>query len=189
MRQRVIGLVGETGSGKDTVADYLRDVYGAELTRFSDPLKSALALFFDAPSKADQAWLYGVFKERFGEDVLHQALRHHLERTTSPLVVINGLRMRADEDFVRSIEGSMILYITAPQRLRWERTVGRGEKSDDAQSFDAFAQFESTAETERHVPAIGSRAEETIVNDGTLQELLDAVDAVMQRYQCKKAEK
>ncbi len=182
----VIGLVGETGSGKDTVADYLRDTYGAELTRLSDPIKKSLRHFFDAPSKADQAWLYSVFKERFGEDVLHQALRHHIAHIQSPVVVINGLRMPVDEDFVRALPNSVILYITANQKLRWERTVARYEKSDDNQSLESFVHFEATAETERHVPAIGARADVTIHNDGTLEKLLSAVDTFMAHHNIAK---
>ncbi len=183
----VIGLVGETGSGKDTVADYLRDTYGAELTRLSDPIKKSLRHFFDAPSKADQAWLYGVFKERFGENALHQALRRHIAQTSSPVVVVNGLRMPIDEDFVRALPHSVILYVTADQKLRWERTVARYEKSDDNQSLESFVHFEATAETERHVPAIGARADVVIHNDGTLEELLAAIDAFMARYNVSKA--
>ncbi len=177
--RHIIGLVGETGGGKDTVADYLQAHYGAALTRFSDPLKKALGLFFDAPSKADQAWLYGVFRERFGEDVLHTALARHIAKSDASLIVINGLRMPSDEVFVRALPQSSIMYITAPQEVRWKRVSGRGEKSDDAQPFEIFQKFEATAATERHVPAIGSRADVTINNDGTLEELLAQVDDYM----------
>ncbi len=178
----VIGLVGETGSGKDTVADYLRDTYGAELTRFSDPIKKSLNLFYDHPSKADQAWLYLAFKERFGEDALHKALARHIENTQSDLVVVNGLRMPVDEKFVHSIPNSIIVYVTADQKLRWERTVARYEKADDNQSLESFAHFEATTETERHVPGIGARADVTICNEGTLEELLAQVDDVMRAH-------
>jgi len=178
----VIGLVGETGSGKDTVAAYLRDTYGAELTRFSDPIKKSLRLFFDNPSKADQAWLYLAFKERFGEDVLHKALARHIAQSTSDLIVVNGLRMPVDETFVHNIPGSIIIYVTADQKLRWERTTARYEKSDDNQTLEAFKHFEETTETERHVPAIGARADVTIHNDSTLEDLLSAVDAVMREH-------
>ena len=176
----VLGLVGETGSGKDTVANHLRDAYGAELVRISDPIKKALVLFYDRPSKADQAWLYEVFKERFGEDALHKALKRQIDQSTNPLIVVNGLRMPVDEKFVHAIPGSAILYVTGDQRLRWERTVARYEKSDDNQSLEAFARFEASAETERHVPTIGARADVTVRNEGTVEELIDAVDRFME---------
>lgn len=182
----VIGLVGETGSGKDTVADYLRDAYGAELTRFSDPIKKSLHLFYDNPSKADQAWMYLAFKKRFGEDALHKALARHIEKTESNLVIVNGLRMPVDETFVHGINGSSIVYVTADQKLRWKRTIARYEKADDNQSLETFVQFEATTETERHVPAIGARADITISNEGTLEELLTEVDALMKQHNIQK---
>ncbi len=185
----IIGLVGETGSGKDTVAEYLREAYGAELTRFSDPIKKSLRLFCDNPSKADQAWLYLAFKERFGEDVLHNALARHIKGIDNDLIVVNGLRMPVDEKFVHSLPNSIILYVTADQKLRWKRTTMRYEKDDDNQSFEAFKKFEATTETERHVPEIGKRADEVIHNDGTLEELLEKVDVIMRKYGIEKKEK
>ena len=40
----VIGLVGEAGSGKDAVAEYLGEKHKAVLLRFADPLREALSL-------------------------------------------------------------------------------------------------------------------------------------------------
>ena len=41
-KQIIIGLVGEPGSGKDTVSKYLTEKYGAMEIRFQDPLLDAL---------------------------------------------------------------------------------------------------------------------------------------------------
>jgi dephospho-CoA kinase len=175
----IIGLVGETGSGKDTVANHIHKRYGVPLLRFADPLKKTLSALVDHPSKDDHAWLYDTLKERFGDDVLHMALRRQISHSAAPVLCVNGLRMLRDEEFVRSFPNNFILYVTADQKLRWERTLRRGEKSDDAQSFDAFAQFEETAQTEQAVPHIGARADVTIVNDGSLDDLLAKVNAAM----------
>ncbi len=177
----IIGLVGETGSGKDTVANHIHKRYGVPLLRFADPLKKTLSLLMEKPSKEDHAWLYGALKERFGEDVLHNALRRQIAVSGEKILCVNGLRMPKDEEFIRSFPKNYILYITADQRLRWERTVSRGEKSDDNQSFEEFAKFEATAETEKAVGRIGSRADFVVVNNGTLDELLSQVNSIMEK--------
>lgn len=180
MSKIIIGLVGETGSGKDTVAHYLKRRYDVQLLRFSLPLKKTLNLFFNKSSKKDQAWLYGAFKERFGEDVLHQGVSRYVEQHDG-IMCINGVRMMKDLEFVRSFDNSYIMYVTAEQQLRWERAVGRGEKSDDRQSFEEFKEFEAITETEKNVPTIGAEADFRISNDKGMDDLLWQVDDAMKR--------
>ena len=142
MKKIVVGLLGESGSGKDTVANYLEEKYGAKLMRFADPIKETLNIYFEQSSREDQQWLYLQFKERFGSDVLGKALRKKVEASDG-LIVINGLRMPDDYEFVKSFPDSQILYVTAGQKLRWERTVNRNEKSDDKISFEQFQESET----------------------------------------------
>ncbi len=187
MAKIIIGLVGETGSGKDTVAHYLKRRYDVQLLRFSLPLKKTLDLFFNKSSKKDQAWLYGVFEERFGEDVLHQGVRRYVEQHDG-LMCVNGMRMLKDLDFIRSFKNSYVMYVTADQELRWKRVVGRGEKSDDKQSLEDFQKFESTSETEKNIPAIGAKADFIVKNDGTMDDLLWQVDDAMKEILKKQKE-
>jgi len=173
----IIGLVGESGSGKDTVAKYLSEKYGAKLMRFADPIKETLSIYFEQSSREDQQWMYLKLKERFGSDVLGKAIRKRVE-SADGIIVINGLRMPDDCDFVRSFENNHILYITADQKLRWERTAGRGEKADDDITFEKFQAMER-AETEVHIPEIGAKADFKIVNEKDLDFLLESVDEIM----------
>jgi dephospho-CoA kinase len=174
----VIGLVGETGGGKDTVAHYLKRKYGAHDLRFSLPMKKALKFFFERPKKIDQAWFYQVLKERFGEEILHLGIKRFIDQHTG-IMCINGLRMPNDLKFVRSFEKGYVIYITANQKLRWERTYSRGEKADDEQTFEEFQKFEATAETEKAVPEIGAKADFKILNETTMDDLLRQVDEAM----------
>lgn len=187
MSKIIIGLVGETGSGKDTVAHYLKRRYDVQLLRFSLPLKKTLNLFFNKSSKKDQAWLYGAFKERFGEDVLHQGVRRYVQQHDG-LMCVNGVRMLKDLDFINSFENSYVIYVTADQELRWKRVTSRGEKSDDQQSFEDFKKFEESAETEKNIPVIGAKADFTVKNDGTMDDLLWQIDDAMKVIVTKQKE-
>lgn len=175
----VIGLVGETGGGKDTVGDYLKRKYNVHDLRFSLPLKKALKFFFESPKKSDQAWLYQAFKERFGEDILHVGIRRFIDQHDG-VMCINGLRMPKDYDFVKSFKNGYIIYITANQKLRWQRAYCRGEKADDKQCFEDFQSFEVNAETEKAVPEIGAKADFTIQNETSMDHLLGEVDKIME---------
>jgi dephospho-CoA kinase len=183
----VIGLVGETGSGKDTVAHYLKRRYDVDLLRFSMPLKKTLNLFFEKSSKEDQSWLYSIFKERFGEDVLHNGVKRYIDQHIG-IMCVNGMRMIKDLEFIRSFENSYIIYVTADQKTRWKRTTSRGEKSDDNQTLEAFKKFESKAETEKAIPSIGKEADFTIKNEDSMDELLWQVDDAMKQILKKHRE-
>lgn len=176
----VIGLVGESGSGKDTVAYHLRDVYGAVLLRFSDPIKDILRIFFERPSREDQAWIAVEFKRHFGKDIFCRALDRKIA-FIEDIASINGLRYMEDYEYLRKFERSILIYVTANQELRWRRTVGRGEKSDDNIPFEKFATMEASLETERSIPEIGGHADFTLYNEGTLEELMKKTEEIMKK--------
>lgn len=182
MKKIIIGLVGETGSGKDTVATYLAEKYGVRLRRFANPIKDTLSIFFDKLSKEDQQWLYSKFKERFGEDVLCRAMGKRIAQDPDGIIMVNGMRMMCDYDFIKSYENSHILYVTADAKTRWQRVVNRNEKTDDQVSFEKFQEIDS-AETEVHIPEIGAKADFTIVNDKDLDYLLSKTDEFMKTVQ------
>lgn len=174
----IIGLLGETGSGKDTVAKYLEEKYKAKLMRFADPIKDTLSIYFDKLSKEDQAWLYLVFKNRFGEDILSKAMAKRVDDEESQLIIINGVRMPSDYDFVKKYPNSQVLYITASENTRWQRVASRGEKSDDNITIEKFKELDRV-ETEVHIPEIGAKADKTIHNEKDLDYLLNEVDQYM----------
>lgn len=178
-RKIIIGLAGETGSGKDTVANYLAEKYGATLTRFADPLRDTLKIYFDEISKKDLQWLSIELRGRFGNEILGKGLRKKIE-DASGLIVVNGLRISEDYEFVKSFENSYILYVTADQKLRWSRTTTRGEKSDDHMDLAHFQELER-AETEVHIPEIGAKADFTIKNEKDLAYLLSETDKIVDK--------
>ncbi len=181
MKRVIVGLVGESGSGKDTVAKYLSEKYSAKLMRFADPIKETLNIYFEQSSREDQQWLALEFRKRFGNDILSRALRKKIDGGDG-LIVINGLRFWEDYDFVKSFKPGSVLYITADQKLRWERTAGRGEKADDNGTFEKFREMERV-ETEVHIPEIGAKADFKIKNEKDLEFLLKSVDEIMAKIQ------
>lgn len=179
MKKTVIGLVGETGSGKDTVANYLKEKYGVVAIRFADPLSDALKIFVDDILKQDQQWISLMLREHFGNDILAKALRKKVSNSEG-MVVVNGMRTWNDYEMIKSFSPSHVIYVTAEQKLRWERVFGRGEKIDDAVSFEKFQEI-GKAEAEIHISEIGKKADFTIRNEKDLPALLRSVDEVMEK--------
>ncbi|MFO7807523.1 MAG: AAA family ATPase [Candidatus Moraniibacteriota bacterium] len=185
MKKTIIGLVGEVGSGKDTVGEYLEKEYGAKQVRFADPIKETLSIYFDKLSREDQQWLFLAFQERFGGDILSRAIRKKIEEDPASIIVVNGLRMPPDYDFIRGFENNHILYVTASQETRWKRSSKRDEKSDDNGDFQHFQKIDKKP-TEIHVPEIGAKADYTIENEKDLEYLLGETDKFMQSIGLEK---
>lgn len=176
-KQIIIGLAGEPSSGKDTVAKYLEEKYGARVIRFVDPLTDALKNFVDDISRDDYQWLSHAMRKRFGEDIFSHALRKRIGGDDK-LIVFNGVRFWGNYDFIRSFENNFFLYVTADQKLRWERAMKRMEKTDDNVSFEKFQELEKF-ETETIIPEIGAKADFAIRNEKDAEYLLKEVDEAM----------
>ncbi len=187
MKKIIIGLVGETGSGKDTVAKYLKEKYDAKLMRFKDPMEETLSIFFEKPSKEDYQWFFKSLHERFGEDILCKGLRRKIDESEADLIVVNGLRMPCDYDFIKDYPDASILYVTADQKMRWQRVSVRGEKSDDDISFEKFQGLDKH-ETEIHIQEIGKKADYIIKNEKDLEYLLSETDNFLAKIKGEEIE-
>lgn len=178
--KKIIGLIGEPASGKDTVADYLKEKYGAEVVRYSDPLREGLAIFLDDNKigRADFTWLSTEIRGKYGNHILSEALVKRTKNSPAPIVVFNGLRIAEDLEFLKTIPGAFSVYVTVDQKTRWERIYGRGEKADDAVSFERFQELER-ASTEIQIPEIGRYADFKLINDKTKEDLFARVDEIM----------
>lgn len=57
----IIGLTGQKGAGKDTVAAYLIKTHGFERKAFADPLKRSVAAMFGIPFHSIDSWKNNEF--------------------------------------------------------------------------------------------------------------------------------
>jgi dephospho-CoA kinase len=175
---KIIGLVGEKLSGKDTTANYIAEKYSAGHFRFSHILDDILRILALDVSRRNEIDLGLGLRKIFGEHVLVDALHARSKSATNEIIVVNGIRM--DEfEVVKGWEGAKIIYITAPLETRFERYKQRKEKADDAaQNLEQFAAQEKEP-TEVGIPGLGARADYKIENTGTLEELHAKIDEII----------
>ena len=73
----------------------------------------------------------------------------------------------------------VLLFVTASPEVRYERAVKRGEKGEAEITYEQFLENEK-AETEKYIEKIKESADYIIDNSGTLDELHDKVDGIME---------
>lgn len=176
--KKILGLVGETGSGKDTICEIVNDlVPSVSCLRFSDPLSQVLRIFFDEVKKEDQQWLATALRERFGNDILGKAIKKQIEKIKTGWVLVNGIRALEEYEMLKSLKAK-IAYVTADSKIRWQRIRGRGEKKDDAVTYQKFLKLER-AKTEILIPKIGEKADFKIENNGSKVALQQKISEII----------
>jgi dephospho-CoA kinase len=180
MSKKIIGLVGETGSGKDTFCKIIKELSPpTSLIRFSEVLTQTLGLFFDEIKKEDQQWLANVLRDRFGEDILMKAVSKKIKDAKNELIVVNGMRVKEEFDFIKK-EGGVVIYITLDAKKRWERIKERGEKKDDNGSYEKFLEIDN-GRTEKQIKEIGKMADFVIENNKDLNYLENEIKKIIEK--------
>ncbi len=192
----VIGITGEKGGGKETVGDILktlvdRDVRIGHLLyeinetrfsrhRFSDIINESLTLWHLSSTRENQQKFGQMMNTGFGDGTLARAVRTRIMKCATTVVIVDGIRRTSEEEMIRSIPGSMILYVTAPVATRY----GRPRASRPGESEKTFEQFlcEEEAPTELEIPQIGARADYRIENVGSREELECSVRELFEQH-------
>ena len=185
VKKIILGLVGETGSGKDTFCQRVKKIVKEPVFcfRFSDPLSEILKIIFPEVKKEDQQWLGKILRERYGNDILAKALAKKIEHIKEGLIILNGIRYWEEFKIIKK-KGGKIIYITADPKIRWRRIRERGEKKDDCSSYKKFLEKEKD-KTEILIPKIGQKADFKIVNDSPLAVFFKESNNVIEKLKIK----
>jgi dephospho-CoA kinase len=173
--KKIIGIIGEMGSGKDTFSEYVKKNYdNVFVLRFSDALTEALKIFFDEVKREDLQWLSTQLREKFGQDILVKALIKKIKNINDGIIILNGVRRPDDFKALKEFGGKLV-YIIADLKKRWERVIMRKEKADDDVSFEKFLEM-GKAEAESLITKIAKEADFKIENNGSKEDLYQNIE-------------
>jgi len=182
-KKKVLAIIGEQAGGKGAVADIIRKHYGGQRLTISNILRKTLDSLHLESTRENLIQLALVLKQGFGTAILMESMLKEVEKEDADLVIVDGLRMPGDPDpFRREYkEDFKLIYVTADQKLRYERSVSRGEKVGESEtSFEEF-KINEAKETEKYIAEVGKTADFTIVNDAGREELEAAVMDIMSK--------
>jgi dephospho-CoA kinase len=177
----VIGLIGEIAAGKETFTRNLTEIL--EPTRDVDPerivrgwivsvihtgnfLREELQ-HWDQPDTRENLQKLVDCMRAFGDGVVAHALEAQVKASRG-VVVYDSVRLDADMELVER-HPHRLVYITAPQEIRWDRMRQRKEKAgEEHMSWEEFQRYE-LASTEILIKKHAASAHFTICNDGDLE--------------------
>jgi dephospho-CoA kinase len=163
-----IGLVGEKGSGKGTFVETLQGIFPITPIghiHFSDPIVETLNLWGIPITRKNAQDYIKWLEQRYGTGILAQLIKGRALESAAQIVALDGIRWWQDVKMLRELPNNILVYITAPTELRFERLKKRNEKVGEAEmSWEQFLE-EEKAENEIYIPEIGEKADYKILND------------------------
>lgn len=176
---KVIGLVGEKGSGKQTFVNFLKQIapnLNIRQVRFSDILAQTLMIWDIPITRPNLQKLSLVMNEAFGQGSLANAAKYSVEGDYADVIIFDGVRREAEAKLVKSMKNSTLIYITADQDLRYKRLKQRSEKVGEiGLTFEQFLK-EENSKAEENIVSLGKKADIKIENNGSLEEFKQKIE-------------
>ena len=186
MANLILGLAGEMGSGKGTVAEYLVKKYNGKAHRFSTMLRDILDRLYLPQSRENMQKLSTELRVTFGEDLLANVMSDDAKKDGNDLVVIDGIRRVADIKYLKEIPHFKLIYVEADIEKRYERIHGRGENADDLnKTFEQF-QRDQTDESESQIKELKGVTDFLIDNNGDFEKLYKQIEDIVKGLEMKE---
>lgn len=173
----IIGLIGRPGVGKDTVAKLIAEVTGKRTECFSfsriliDEYCARLGI---VPTHPNLQYVGDAIRPEW----LHERAKRHIEESDAEIIIIPSIRRTPDFEFVRSFPKHKLIAITTDEGKAYERMVKRREKpGEEHLTWEGYQELRK-APIDQEVGTLINRAEKTLSNDGTLEELKAQVQKI-----------
>jgi dephospho-CoA kinase len=173
----VIGLTGPNAAGKGEVARYLATL-GFQVHSLSDVVREEAARRRLPPEREHLI--------RIGNDLRRSggpgALARQISARLGAKDVVDSIRNPAEVAVLREVPGFVLFGVTAPTRLRFERSVTRA-RAGDPQTLAEFEERErqenGAAPEAQQLDATFRLADRVLVNDGDLAGLSAQVERLL----------
>lgn len=181
----ILGVTGTNASGKDTVADYLRDKYGFKNYSLSDEIRIETAKRGLSSERENLRTIGNELREKFGPNELAVRATKRITDDGIEKVIITSIRNPAEIEYLKNnFSGFKLIYVDAPVKLRYERSLARGRVGDGV-NLDDFKAAEAKeldgGKTGQQLIACSKLADFSITNDGTLEKLFEETEKIFKK--------
>jgi dephospho-CoA kinase len=179
MQKKIIGLTGPIASGKGTVKKYIEEKYGGKDCRFSTVMRDILDRLGIEKTRESVQQMSTILRQNFGQNILAKVIAKDIERLDSDLIVVDGVRRLTDIEYLKDLQGFVLVKIDADPKTRYDRMIKRNEnKGDDKKTYEQFLK-DHEADSDYEVPIVMSHASKALDNNGDLQNLYSQIDELL----------
>ncbi len=178
---KVIGDIGQNGSGKDEVLKHLRAKYNVPFLSTGDAVRDIAAKEGVEPTRENLGKISDRYFREFGKGCFVKLLADKIRQGGWKIAGISGIRSLDDVSILKDIFGKdfvlIHVYITDPH-VRYNRMTRRGA-GRDPHSYEQFLSQDRAEEELFSLKEAERRADYTISNDGTLDDLHSEIDRLV----------
>jgi len=185
----IIGVAGTFGSGKDTLAEYLLEQKNYFHVSTGDLVREESEKRHNSTERNPYLQETATYLRRtFGGDIL---IKKGLERfeqlqqsKTYHGVVFTGLRSLGEAKGIKQAGGQLI-FVDAPVEIRYKRMQDRKRDNEINMSLEGFKASEANEQTqsdddaEFNIYRIKDEADDTIMNDDTLETFIKRAEKAL----------
>jgi dCMP deaminase len=183
----IIGLTGKNGSGKGEVARFLKE-RGFEHYSLSDIIREEVGRRKLSRTRSNLFRTGNELRRKYGPNVLAKRILERLEEDKQ--YVIDSIRHPAESRTLKKAPNFVLLNVTAPPKVRFQRLKQRGREKDPKtlKQFNALEQAEqkSATKSDQQLGATLKLADFTVRNASTLDHLHDEITQIVLSLARKK---
>ena len=179
MKKIILGVTGEIAGGKGTVASYLETNHGAVVFKFSNALRDVAKRMHLEVNRENLQKISTIFRENFDSNILSRVIYEDIKGGNEELVVIDGIRRKADIELLNQLSGFKFIYVEAGMKKRYERITSRGENVDDnSKTYEDFHK-DHEREAELQIKGLKNDVDFIIDNNGTFEDLHNQIEEIL----------
>ncbi len=174
----IIGIAGTNASGKDELAQYLRDKHGFLLSHTSDYIRSEAKKRYGNVLRPTLFKVGNELRQEGGAGVLADMGVKEYQKNINSFdgVAISSIRTLGEVEIIRAVKGKMV-FLDAPRQLRYQR-IQKRMREDDKVSYETFVEheeaelFESEDPAKFNISGVKEQSDILIMNEGTIESFL-----------------
>jgi dephospho-CoA kinase len=178
---RVLGAIGQNGSGKDEVLKHLRLKYGVPFLSTGDVVREISSKEGIEPTRENLGKISDGYFREFGKGYFVKLLADKIRQTGWKIAGISGIRALEDVSILKDIFGQDFIlihvYISDPH-VRYSRMAARHEERDP-HSYEELLRQDTAEEELFSLKAAEQKATYSISNDGTLDDMHREIDRLV----------
>lgn len=173
----IIGVTGLSGSGKDTVAQYI-EKKGFKNYSLSDEIRIEARKRGLGTDRDSLIKLVDEMRATLGKDVLSQRMLKRIKGNS----VVTSFRHPVEVENFKKLPNFYLINVKAPIKIRFQRAIARNRAGEAKWSFAKFVDREKKERkgtTSQQLDAVIKEADFTIDNSKDLKHLYHEADRVM----------
>ena len=181
---KVIGMIGNIGSGKDAAADYICEKYSYRNVSMGDIVREILKREGKPETRENLDRLQKEYTEKYGTDFFAQQVLEMILFNKWRKVIISGIRRPADAEVPKEAFGEdfVLIEIEAPAEVRFER-IGPGARNrpGDPKTLEEFNKQEEGQMKFFGLGKTLDMVDHKIDNSGSKKDLQKNIDELLEK--------